>query len=177
MRWLVIGIFLCLSLNSCVNDLEKIKKVTITNNDPDERIRDLELLITDAGYAKVRIYAKLAETYHSPQSITKLKDSLAIYFYDAHGKIETTLTGDYGEYLPNDQLMKIRNRVVLTNINLKQRLETEELVWNQRDSTIFSDRLVTIVSKQGRFYGDGVRSKQDFSSYEFIQPRGKISND
>lgn len=161
---------------SCVNDLEKIQKITVKNTDPNERVKDLQLLMTDSGYAKVRIYATIAETYYEPKNVTKLKDSLCVFFYDEDGQIETILTGQYGEYFPNDNKMFIRNKVVLKKPASNQKMETEELIWNQLDSTIYSNSAVTITTLDGKFYGDGVKSKQDFSSYEFIRPRGKITN-
>lgn len=164
-------------LSACVNDLDNIKKVTVSNTDPDERVKNLELLMTEDGYAKVKVFAGLAETYRQPKEITKLKNGINVQFFNEKGKIETTLTGKYGELYPEEGTMWIKNDVTLTNIHLKQVLKTEELFWNQKDSTIFTERLVTIISPQGKFYGDGIRSKQDFSSYEFIHPRGKLSND
>lgn len=163
-------------LFSCVNDMEKINKITVQSTDPNERIQDLELIFTDAGYAKVRIYAKIAETFNKPKNVTKLKDSLCVYFYDSEGKVETVLTGKYGEFYPDDQKMFVRNNVVLTKEARQQKMETEELIWYQKDSTIFSERLVTITTPDGKFYGDGVRSNQDFSYYEFLRPRGKMNN-
>lgn len=177
MRILLLLISFSVVVSSCVNDLEKIKKVTITNTDPDERIKNLELILTEAGVPKVKVYAKLAETYHHPEEITKLKDSVVVKFYDDDGEIKTILSGKQGELLPRKQKMWLRHKVVLTNVNMKQRMETEELIWNQKDSTVFSERLVTIISPNGKFYGDGIRTKQDFTNYEFIHPRGTISND
>ncbi len=176
MRIFGILFLLILLLSACVNDLEKIQKITVKNTDPNERVKDLQLLMTDSGYAKVRIYASIAETYYEPKNVTKLKDSLCVFFYDEEGNIETILTGQYGEYYPNENKMFIRNKVVLLKPEGKQKMETEELIWNQIDSTIYSNSAVTITTPDGKFYGDGVKSKQDFSSYEFIRPRGKISN-
>lgn len=160
--------------SSCVNDLKKIQKITINNTDPNERVQNLQLLFTDSGYAKVRVFTTLAETYYLPQNVTKLKDSLCVYFYDDKGQIETILTGRYGEYYPNENRIVVQNHVVLTKPSADQKMETEELIWKQADSSIFSNRVVTITTPTGKFYGDGVRSKQDFSSYEFIHPRGKM---
>jgi len=56
-------------------------------------------------------------------------------------------------------------------------METEELIWTQADSSIFSQRAVTVTTPDGKFFGDGVKSKQDFSYYEFLKPRGKIIKD
>lgn len=161
-------------LFACTNDLQKIQRVTVKNTDPNERVQDLRLVFTDSGYAKIRLYAKLAETYYEPKNVTKLKDSLCVFFYDQQGKVETILTGHYGEYYPNDNKIIIQNQVVLAKPITNERMETEELIWNQTDSSIYSNRLVTITTPNGKFYGDGIKSKQDFSSYEFIRPRGKI---
>jgi len=173
-----VGIILSLMMfGACVNDLEKIHKITVKNNDPNERVQDLQLVFTDSGYAKVRVFATIAETYYEPKNVTKLKDSLCVYFFDSKGKIETILTGKYGEYYPNEGKMFVRNQVVLLKPALDQKMETEELIWTQADSSIFSQRAVTVTTPDGKFFGDGVKSKQDFSYYEFLKPRGKIIKD
>src|SRR5690606_7236517 len=82
---------------SCSNDLDSIKKVTFDPKAPDEVTKDLSVYYTDSGYAKVNIYAAIAETYSKPEHITKLKDSLKVDFYDENGIITTTLTAKYGE--------------------------------------------------------------------------------
>src|SRR5690554_2192706 len=96
-----------LLLFSCANDLEKIQKVTVKNTDPNERVQNLELLFTDSGYAKIRVFTLLAETHYEPVNVTKLKDSLCVFFYDSKGEIETILTGKYGEYFPTE------NRIIV----------------------------------------------------------------
>ena len=58
-------------LFSCVNDLETIKKVSYKSTDPDERTRDLHVLYTDSGYAKIEVDATLAETYSKPEPVIK----------------------------------------------------------------------------------------------------------
>ena len=63
---------------ACENDLDSIQKVTYDPNAPSEITRNLTLFYNDSGYAKVRIYATLAETYRSPRHITKLKDGLKV---------------------------------------------------------------------------------------------------
>lgn len=161
-------------LFSCVNDLEKIQKVVVKNTDPNERIQHLQLFFSDSGYAKVRLYTNLAETFYQPQNITKLKDSLCVFFYDEKGQVETILTGHYGEYYPNENKVIVQNNVKLIKPSQKQVMETEELIWKQADSSIFSNRAVTITTPEGKFYGDGVKTKQDFTSYEFLKPRGTL---
>ena len=168
-------IFSVLMLFSCTNDLDTINRITIKSTDPDERIQNLELFFTDSGFAKVRIFAKIAEMYTQPITVTKLKDSICVFFYTPEGKVETILTGRYGEYFPKENRVFIQNHVVLENLEKSRKMETEELFWKQADSSIYTNRLVTITTPDGKFYGDGIKAKQDFSTYEFIHPRGKIT--
>lgn len=161
-------------LFSCVNDLETIKKVSYKSTDPDERTRNLHVLYTDSGYAKIEVNATLAETYSKPNPVIKLKDGIKVNFFDDEGKIVSILTALYGEIHQNKGTMFVRDSVQLYNREKNQRLETEELHWNQKDSTIFTEKLVRIRTPEALFFGKGVRTKQDFSVYEFIQPQGKI---
>lgn len=171
-----IVIFLCLSfiVFSCVNDLESIKKISYKSTDPDERMKDLHVFYTDSGYAKVEVYAKLAETYTKPKAVIKLKDGIEVKFFDSDGEVVSVLTALYGEIDQKEGKMFVRDSVQLFNQKKNQRLETEQLFWNQKDSSIFTDNLVTIRTPEALFFGQGVKTKQDFSTYVFKKPQGKV---
>ncbi len=162
-------------ISSCVNDLESIQKVTYDPKAPDEVTKNLRVFYTDSGYARVEVFATLAETYSKPESITKLKDGIKVNFFSADGKIVSTLTALYGEINNTKGTMFVRDSVQLVNYEKKQRMETEALFWNQKDSAIYTTSNVVVRSPDGIVYGDGIRTKQDFSSYEFLKPHGRIN--
>lgn len=174
---LVITLLACFTtlLSSCVNDLESIQKVTYDPKAPDEVTKNLRVFYTDSGYARVEVFATLAETYSKPESITKLKDGIKVNFFSADGKIVSTLTALYGEINNTKGTMFVRDSVQLVNYEKKQRMETEALFWNQKDSAIYTTSNVIVRSPDGIVYGDGIRTKQDFSSYEFLKPYGRIN--
>ena len=174
---LLTSILLCLSLFSCVNDLESIQKVTYDPKAPDEVTKNLRVFYTDSGYARVEVFASLAETYSKPIAVTKLKDGIKVNFFSADGKIVSTLTALYGEVNYANGTFFVRDSVQLVNHEKKQRMETEALFWNQKDSSIYTTSNVVVRSPQGVLYGDGIRTKQDFSEYEFLKPYGKINFD
>ena len=165
----------CLFLSACVNDLDSIRKVTFKATDPDERTTNLKVFYTDSGYARVQIFAKLAETYSKPEPVIKLKDGVKINFFSENGEIVSVLTALYGEIQQEKGTMFVRDSVQLYNFNKKQRLETEELFWNQRDSSIYSEKPVVVRTPEAILFGQGIRTKQDFSAYEFLKPRGKLN--
>lgn len=170
-----VGILLAGILFSCVNDLETIQKVTYDPKAPNEVTKNLKMFYTDSGYARIEVYATLAETYSKPESITKLKDGLKVNFFSAKGEIVSTLTALYGEVNFSKGLLFVKDSVRLVNLEKKQQLETEILFWNQKDSSIYTHSDVVVKSPKGILYGKGIQTKQDFSYYEFLKPYGKIN--
>lgn len=164
-------------LFSCVNDLESIKKVTYDPKAPDEVTKNLSVFYTDSGFARIEITAKLADTYRKPELVTKLKDGLKVNFFSYDGKIVSTLSALYGEVNFSKGMLFVKDSVRLYNREKKQQLETEILFWNQKDSTIYTTSNVIVRSPKGILYGKGIKTQQDFSEYEFLQPYGKINFD
>ena len=167
-------------LFSCVNDLDTIQKVTFDPNAPDEVTENLEVYYSDSGYARVKIYAKIAETYHAPEHITKFKDYLKIEFYSAKGEIVSELEANYGEINFDTGIMVVQDSVILRNLKKRRYLETEELFYNQKDSTVYTDKYVIIKREDksviGR--GHGIRTSHFFDAGkvagDILHPIGKL---
>ncbi len=166
-------------LFSCVNDLDTIQKVTFDPNAPDEASKNLVVLYNDSGYAKVEIYATLAETYRTPEHITKLKDGLKVDFYNEEGKITSQLTALYGEINYSSGLIMAKDSVILRNFEKKRQLETEELFWDQQKDEVYTEKNV-IIRTDGKGItgrGKGLRTTQSFTKYVINKPVGKIDLD
>jgi len=164
-----------LAFSSCENDLETIQKITFDVKSPDESTKNLHIMISDSGYAKVEIIATLAETFRNKVYITKVKDSLRVNFFNAKGKVVSTLFALYGEINFTNGTIIVKDSVRLYNFQNKQMLETEALYWNQRDSTIYSLSQIIVRSPKGIVIGkDGIKTTQEFNKYELLKPEGKI---
>lgn len=167
-------VFLAGILFSCVNDLNDVKKITYDPKSPSEVTENLEVFYTDSGYPKIRLFAKLAESYATPKQVTKFRKGLKVEFFDDAGEVVSILTSQYGEIQTEEGKMFVRDSVELFNVVKQQRLKTEELIWNQKDSLIYSNKSVVVTSPNGILYGKGIQTTQDFENYTFVQPRGKI---
>lgn len=179
-NFIVIPVVLCMTgiLFSCVNDLDTIQKVTSKPNTPDEVTQDLNLHYTDSGYARIKVYAKLAETINTPARLTRLMDFVKVDFYSEDGKVISTLTSLYGEVDYETGLMMVKDSVVLHNIAENQILETEILFYNQKDSTVYTDKYV-ILKKEGEGIigrGKGIRTTPfgQFTKGDIFEPEGKL---
>ena len=130
------------------------------------------MIYAEDGYARVEIFAALAETFRGKEEITKIKDSLKVHFFNEKGEIVSKLTALYGEINNTKGTLMVKDSVRLYNFQKKQTLETEALFWNQKDSSIYTKSPVIIRSPKGRLIGKGIRTKQDFSSYVLLEPIG-----
>lgn len=165
-------------LISCVNDLDTIQRVTSSPNTPDEVTQDLHLHYTDSGYARIQVYAKLAETVNYPSRITRLMDYVKVDFYNESGRVVSTLTSLYGEVDYETGMMFVKDSVVLHNLTEKQILETEILFYNQKDSTVYTDKYV-ILKKIGEGVigrGKGIKTTPfgRFTKGDIFEPEGRL---
>lgn len=170
----IVSIAIGILFFACENKLDTIRKVTYDPKAPNEVIKDFKMFYTDSGFAKIEIYAAIAETYTKPEAVTKFKDGVKVNFFTDEGVINSVLTAKYGEYNMSKMLVFVKDSVRLLNLNSKQQLETEQLFWNQKDSSIYTKSNAIVRSPKGVFYGEGLKTRQDFSTYEFIKPYGNM---
>jgi LPS export ABC transporter protein LptC len=168
----ILGCAFLLVLSACENDIAVVQRISYEADAPTESTKNLVLTYAEAGYARVEIHAALAETYRGKSQITKIKDSLRVYFFNEKGDIVSTLSALYGEINYNSGELMVKDSVRLYNHKKKQTLETEALFWNQKDSSIYSKSSVIVRSPKGKVFGEGIKTKQDFSSYVLLKPVG-----
>jgi LPS export ABC transporter protein LptC len=164
---------LCLLVGfACENDVAVVQRISFEADSPTESTKNLILTYADDGYARVEIHAALAETYRGQKQITKIKDSLKVYFFNETGAIVFYFKCLYGEINYSTGALMVKDSVRLYNHKKQQTLETEALFWNQRDSSIYTRSAVIVRSPKGKLFGKGIRTKQDFSSYVLLEPVG-----
>ena len=133
-----------------------------------------------------------ATTYYSDSAVVKMKmqapkqmqfgngdrefpEGLFMEFFDKEGKPTSTLKADYCYYTKKEDLYKATGNVVVQDIETNDRLDTEELFWNEKKEEVFTEKFVRI-EKDGKIHiGDGLNAKQDFSYYEILNSKGEIT--
>lgn len=167
--FVMMGIFF-----SCVNDLEKVKKITTHPDNPEETSEMLHVVYTDSGYAQIEIFANIAETYVYPKKVTKFKDGLKVNFYKDDGTVGSVLTSLFGEIDEKSGNITVRDSVKLVNLEQEKTLESEVLYWNKDGDSIYTNKAVVIKSPDMILSGIGAWTTPEFDTAEFYKPTAKI---
>jgi hypothetical protein len=67
----------------------------------------------------------------------------------------------------------VRDSVVLTTVK-QEKLETEELIWDEKIAKIRTDKFVKVSQPGEVIYGFGLEAEQDFSYWRILVPKGRI---
>jgi LPS export ABC transporter protein LptC len=159
---------------SCVNDLDKVKKITTHPENPDETAEMMHIIYTDSGYAQYEIFANIAENYAVPQNVRKFKDGLKVNFYKDDGTVGSVLTSLFGEIDGETGDITVRDSVKLVNLEEQKTLETEVLYWNKRGDSIYTNKAVVITSPDMILTGIGAWTTRAFDTAQFYKPTAKI---
>lgn len=172
--FLLIGGF---GLLSCDNDLEEIRRV-ITNRDVSiEKARDVEILYSDSAVVRVRIKGPMMERQTAePDPHERFPDGVFVDFFGPDGKVTSTLTAREGLRYETKGKVVVRDSVVWESIE-QQRLETEELIWDENTGRVFSNKFAVIRTPDEIIYGYGFEANQDFSRSRIRAIEGRIKVD
>lgn len=163
-------------LSSCKNDVETVKKITSHDSLPDQRAHDIELLYSEYGEVIFELTSPKIKVYKGDNPRTIFPEGMKVVFFDSTGNnIRSRLTANYGVKYDKEQEMLAKGNVVVKNFEKNERLNTEELIWDQRESIIYTDKFVTITTEDQVLYGEeGMESDESFESWVIKKPKGKM---
>jgi len=138
----------------------------------------LKIISSDNGQRKYIFTAPLMERYSlSKEPYIEFRKGINIESYDSAGAFSSSLVADYAIYLENQKLWQAKGNVVGINKD-GQRLETQQLFWNQNTKRIYSnvDTRVTMPTGE-RVTGVGFESDEAMNDWVFRRPTGKVTID
>ena len=131
-----------------------------------QQSENLRLVYSQNGNLSYRFETPLLERYElAREPYMEFRKGVKVETYnDTTHLVESTLTANYAIFLENQQLWEAKGNVVATNAQ-GQKLETEQLFWNQKSKRIYSN----VDSK--------VTQKEQFQDFIFRRPKGKVAVD
>ena len=177
MKKLLIFTFILLSFLACKNDIEVVNKLTFSENLPDLKAVNIEIVYSDSGYVKLKTFAPLLEDY-SPEEkpYTEFSEGIKTTFYDNKQMVTSELSANYAILLKEEHLWELKRNVILKNIR-GEVLKTEHLFFNEEKEILYTKEFVTIIMINGsKISGKGgFESNFGFTEYKFIDVSGKYN--
>lgn len=163
-----------LLVGACQSVSER-KEESYTPDDTEvERGREVEILYSDSAILRVRVTAPTLNNYVDPLSPRQeFPDGIKLEFLTPALRVRSTLTAKFAIREQEKGLITVRDSVVLTTIE-QEKLETEELIWDEKTEKIRTEKFVKVTKPGEVIYGFGLEANQDFSHWKITVPKGTI---
>lgn len=165
-------------LLSCKNDIKQVEALPDETNQPEMLGYELELVYSDSARIKYRVltpeYVKTAEGVEKYEEFPK---GIHVISYDEDGKVIGSIKAKYAKKLEEAMLWEARNQVEVINAEGKK-LETEQLFWDMKEETIYSNRYTKLTSGNQILEGNtGFTSDQNLNHPVFFGITGQVEVD
>lgn len=174
--WVWVGLLACFA---CENDPAEIRELAANYDTSVERATDVEILYSDSAQVRVKIQGPTM-LYHASRGEKRQEfpDGVIVDFFGQGQQITSTLTAKRATRYENKQQVIVQDSVVWRSIE-KEKLESEELIWDEKTQRVFTQKFVVITRPDEIIYGHGFEANQDFSYSKInaIEGRLKVEND
>jgi LPS export ABC transporter protein LptC len=160
---------------SCGNDIKTVNAITLKTSGPSMSAKNIEVLFSDSGKIQAKLTSVLLNKYEGQNPYLEFPKGFKVVIYDSAGKVESTISGDYGKQDENSRVMDAKGNVIVRNEAKDQQINTEELTWNEPRALIYSDVKVKITTANKVLYSDGLKANEAFTWYEFVNPHGQMT--
>lgn len=158
---------------SCKGDLQTIQSLTQKDDSPIETALDVELIHTSHAQVRLILKAPRMDRYAGEKNYIEMPQGITVVFYDSLMNVTSTLTASYAINYLFEEKFEARNNVEVVN-EANEKLNTEQLIWDQRKGIIFSEKFVKITTGDEVLFGEGFESDERFTDWKIKQPRGTI---
>jgi len=175
-RYIFIIVFFAGLLASCQSDLETIEEVTRQDDSPVESLFDVEVVYSDHGNIRMILNAPRMDRFEADDAYLELPEGLYVVFYDTLMNETSSMQAKYAINYEDEEVIIARDDVVVVN-EAGERLNTEELIWNQKEESIRSDKFVKVTTEDEVTYGTGFEADERFDHWRILRPHGTFRVD
>lgn len=162
---------------SCKNDPKEIDALVNKSAFQEDKAHDVTIYYSENGHTRARLSTKefIRNDAAKPPYID-MKQGVRVEFFDDSLNIESTLNARYARYYEQQGNILVRDSIVVVN-KKGERLNTEELVWNEKLRKFYTEKFVRITTPSQTMYGDGLEANEDFTWYQIKNPKGVVQVD
>ncbi|MCH2083114.1 MAG: LPS export ABC transporter periplasmic protein LptC [Saprospiraceae bacterium] len=165
-------------LSACENDPADIEALAKKFRTDIETAKGVEILYSDSAQLKVRIEGETMLTYLDKSNPKQeFVDGMFVEFFGPNGEITSTLSSKYALRMEQRREMIVRDSVIWQSEEQGKKLETEELIWDEKDQKIYTNKFVVITSPDEIIYGHGFEADQSFENVKIKAIDGRVKVD
>lgn len=162
---------------SCKNDLVTIQDFVEEEEMPSLSGKNILWLRSDSARLTIRVKAPLIKRFDDvDEPYIEFPQGIEVYFLDSLQNVKSSIIAKYAIRYEKDYLYYARDSVVASNLKTGEWIKSEEMYWDEKKGTVYSDRFSTIKRLDGIFYGpNGFEALQDFSSWKMKKLSGSLN--
>jgi len=178
MKVLVKTIFVIFLLSSCENDLTEVQRVIKKEELQYETMKGgVEMLYSDSAIVRVKITGPTMYRYLNKEEPTQeFPEGVNVDFFSNSGRISSQLTSNYAIRYEGRNNIIVKDSVVWKS-KINEILETEELIWDEKEERVYTKKFVKITRPDEIIYGYGLDANQDFTKWKIEAITGRIKVD
>jgi len=163
------GIAILFSLTmlfSCKNSAKEVRDFLADKNLPIGEAYDINLKHTDSGRIDIKMRAKLMLDYSNrrkhPYSV--FPEGIIITTIKENGD-SITIQGNYAKSYTKTEVSEIKGEVSIYNYAQKNRLETDQIYWDQKTHYFFTENRFAFYTLTDTIYGVGFEATEDLKHW------------
>jgi len=134
----------------------------------------VELIYSDSAVVSVIVRSPKMLTYSTRgNNKQEFPEGVDVDFFDMNGRVSSELTCKKATRFERDKSILMQDSVVWRSRS-GEILDTEELVWDESDQKLRSDRFVKITTLQDVIHGYGFEADQGFTKWKIMRPQGEM---
>lgn len=158
----------------CEDALKETRQVFTQDDLAVEVGREVEILYSDSAVVRVRVTGPLLYNHSGREKPRQeFPEGIKMDFLLPDLSVRSVLTAKTATRFQSEGRIIARDSVVLSTVK-QEKLETEELIWDEKTAKIHTDKFVKVTQPGEIIYGFGLEAEQDFSYWKILVPKGRI---
>jgi len=161
---------------SCTNDAKEVRDFLADKNLPIGEAYNINHIHTDSGWVNIKMKAPVMLDFgnRSAHPYSEFPNGIKITSIEKNGD-SITIEGGYAKSYAKTEISEIKNNVVIINYADKNKLETEQIYWDQKSHYYFTEKKFTFYTVTDTIRGTGFEASEDLKSWWVKNQSGVIN--
>lgn len=170
----LLGGLILLFATGCLNDPEEVAELMKRLDPQVEIATDVAIMYSDSAVLRGFVSGPTMLNYlDNTDPRQEFPDGVHVVFFDERGDTTSILDARLAIRRERKNEIIVRDSVVWESLK-GERLETDELIWDQQLGEVFTNKFVVITTPEQIIYGHGFRADQDFRNARILSVEGRV---